>query len=341
MSQISNNRSARAQKIPHTLWLSAAQRLVSAPGQREAAKRLISSATDHGIDLNLMWGTLEHPIDESPDTKPDSTNRVRQVVLTVLGSGRTAMLFLSNLGSTKAFGTNETQINEISQSIEVAIRELGQLSTPSVTLAQTLIEPKHSWAYQACLSAGMISVGRLDYMRKRLTDKDLTPRPNPSWPDGISVRPIRSLDPQDPSSDYQHLIAALEGSYHDTLDCPELCGLRSMTDVVESHKATGDFDPSRWCLIFKDDQPAGCCLLSHFPQSHSVELVYLGISPQARGLGLGTSVLSHAINQLGPIGATEITCAVDNRNHPAIKIYEALGFSCFDARIGFVAPIKA
>lgn len=339
MTQVSKDQSARAQQIPHHLWLSAAQRLVSPPGQRDAAKRLIASATDHGIDLNLMWGTLEHPLKSTTESKPD-TNRVRQVVLSVLGSGRTAMLFLSNLGSTKSFGDHQTQIQEITQSIQVALGELGRIVPDAVSLAQTLIEPKHTWAHQACMDAGMISVGRLDYMRKRLNKDDLTPRAEPVWPDGIVVRPVRTLDPQDPESDYNLLINALKGSYIDTLDCPELCGLRTMDDVVESHRATGAFDPSRWHLIFKDDQPAGCCLLSHFPQSHSVELVYLGIAPQARGFGLGASVLSHAIHRLGPIGVTEITCAVDNRNHPAIRIYEKLGFVCFDARIGFVAPIS-
>ena len=113
-----------------------------------------------------------------------------------------------------------------------------------------------------------------------------------------------------------------------------------MDDVIESHRATGEFDPTRWHLIFKDEKPAGCCLLSHIPQSNSVELVYLGISPQARGLGLGRSVLSYAIDQLGVLVFNEVTCAVDNRNTPALSIYESLGFKCFDARIGFVAPIR-
>ena len=92
-----------------------------------------------------------------------------------------------------------------------------------------------------------------------------------------------------------------------------------MDDVVESHMATGDFSPSRWHLIFKDGQPAGCCLLTHIPQSDSVELVYLGIAPIARGLGLGKQVLAYAIGQLGEngdIGIKEVTCAVDNRNAP-------------------------
>ena len=112
-----------------------------------------------------------------------------------------------------------------------------------------------------------------------------------------------------------------------------------MEDVVDSHQATGEFSPDRWHLVYKDDEPVGCCLLSYMPANRSVELVYIGIGPTARGLGLGKSVLEHAINQLGAINSKEITCAVDDRNTPAINIYKSLGFKPFDARLGFVAAI--
>lgn len=317
--------------IPHSLRLSAAERLVSAHGRREAAKRLIASASKHGIDLDLMWGVVGQD-------GPSSALKVRQVALAVLGAGRTAMIFLSNPETKGVFGPVVTQTDEISASIKGALAGLQALAPDQVALAQTLIEPEHTWAHRACTDAGMICVGQLDYMRKPIT-KSTPAASAPDWPSGIEVRAITTLDPNALDSDYQSLITALEGSYEETLDCPELCGLRSMGDVVESHKATGEFDASRWHLIFKDGQPAGCCLLTHIPQSNSVELVYLGISPQARGLGLGRSVLGYAIDQLGAIGISEVTCAVDNRNAPAIGIYESLGFSRFDARVGFVAPI--
>ena len=324
----------QAIQIPHTLRLSAAERLVASPGRRQAARRLIASAPNHGIDLDLMWGVTDEGLH-----KP---KKVRQVSLAVLGSGRTAMMFLSNPEQHLSLGPIPTQIQEISASIRAALEGLRAYCPAKVALAQTLIEPEHTWAHDACTGAGMICVGTLDYMRKPL------PSPNSvstdkSWPAGIEVRPIRNLDPNAPDADRADLIAALEGSYIDTLDCPELCGLRSMDDVVDSHMATGEFAPARWHLIYKDNQPAGCCLLSHIPQSHSIELVYLGIAPPARGLGLGRSVLEHAITDcwpaLGPQGVKEITCAVDSRNLPAIKIYESMGFERFDARVGFVAPI--
>ncbi|MEX0876734.1 MAG: GNAT family N-acetyltransferase, partial [Phycisphaerales bacterium] len=271
--------------------------------------------------------------------------RVRQVCLAVPGSGRTAMLFLSTPDLAKSLapflGPKPTQVAEISASIAAALDGLRDLAPERVTLAQALMEPRHAWARKACSEAGMIFVGQLDYMRKPITMKDLTPGQEPDWPKGVTVRPITTLDPDAPDTDFNSLIDALNGSYEQTLDCPELCGLRSMPDVVESHKSTGDYNPNRWLLIFKDNRPAGCCLLSHCPLSRGAELVYLGLAPTVRGLGLGRRVLEYAIRRMGPVDIREVTCAVDNRNTPAIGIYESLGFTRFDARVGFVAPISA
>lgn len=330
---------ACAIRIPRELRLSAAERLVSPPHRREAARRLLESAPQHGIDLALLWGVIGQNTNQAH--KPPPPKRVRQACLGVLGSGRTAMLFLSSPERDKGLGDTGTQIHEITTCITAALEGLRDHAPKRVTLAQTLIEPKHAWANQACTQAGMINVGHLEYMRKRVTPDELTERPSEDWPKGVTVRQVESLDPNHPSGDYHSLIAALEGSYQDTLDCPELCGLRTMPDVIASHSATGRFDPAHWRLIFVDGQPSGCCLLSHCPHSRSVELVYLGIAPRARGMGLGRRVLAHGIGHLSELDINEVTCAVDMRNTPAIRIYESLGFAPFDARVGFVAPVPA
>jgi len=341
MPNLTKMNSIQAQQIPSALRLSAAERLVATSGRKEAAKRLVQSAPNHGIDLDLIWGVI------APKSKlqgdPHSQETVRQAVLAVLGSGRTAMMFLSNPEQSESLGSIESQCSEIEASLRCSLDGLKAFHPEKVALAQTLIETDQNWAHKVCLGAGMISVGQLDYMRKPISRTAMLKSNSLTinWPTGIEVRPIKSLDPIDQNSDYSNLVEALEGSYNDTLDCPELCGVRSMQDVVESHMATGEFSPTRWHLIFKDSKPAGCCLLSYLPSSNSVELVYLGISPLARGLGLGRSVLQYAISQLNIKGLADVTCAVDNRNTPAISIYESLGFEKFDARLGFIKGITS
>lgn len=328
---ISGDGPPRAVQLPHELRLWGCERLVTGPNRRQSARNLIASAPSHGIDLNLMWGVLGDPIDPK-------AARVRQVCLAVLGAGRTAMLFHSAPEQTRTLGPRDRQVLEISACLGACLDALGAM-VERVGLAQSLIEPKHKWAGEACEMAGMVFVGELAYMRKPMSGSDHARPREPEWPPGVAVRPIRTLDPHDAHSDRALLIEALELSYADTLDCPELCGLRSMDDVVDSHVATGVFDPSRWLLIFRDDRPVGCCLLSNCPANHSIELVYLGIAPTARGLGLGRRVLEYGIERMGGLGAREVTCAVDTRNTPAIAVYQSLGFARFDSRIGYVSSI--
>lgn len=320
----------QAVRIPETLRIGACERLVSGPDRRKAAQNLMRSANSHGIDLDLMWGVLA-PADDS------KSPRVLQTCLAVLGSGRTAMLFHSSPEQPKVFGARARQCEEIGACLRRALEELS-LIPERAALAQCLIEPRHKWAPEVCTGAGMISVGELAYMRKPIGPGVSIP-PEPDWGEGIVVRPIRSLDRTSAVSDYEHLARALESSYEGTLDCPELCGLRSIHDIIESHMATGSFDVGNWLLIFRDDQPVGCCLLTHCPTSASVELVYLGLGPRGRGMGLGKRVLAYGIERVRHLPVHEVTCAVDTRNAPAISVYASLGFSCFDSRIGFVAPL--
>ena len=122
----------------------------------------------------------------------------------------------------------------------------------------------------------------------------------------------------------------------DTLDCPELCGLRRTDDVIASHLATGVFHPETWWLVFEDGEPEGCVLMSHCPEHDSVELVYLGLSPRLRRRGLGERLLRCAIARCARYSAASVTCAVDRRNAPAVALYERLGFRAFASRIALV-----
>lgn len=321
----------QAQQIPSELWLSAAERLVAAPGEKAAARRLLANAKDHNIDLNHLWGVI--------GTAPDGKQIVRQVCLGVIGAGKTAMLFLSSPRTIPTLGNTDTQVQEIAEAIRAALEGLPSVAHGRVALAQTLLETEKLWGAEACERAGMTFVGRLEYLRRKSTQLDARTPTTPDWPNGISVRTIN--DPMDFSSngDGTKLAKALESSYIDTLDCPELCGLRSTHDVIESHQSAGVFDPNHWYLIEQQGAPVGCCLFTFTPEFNSAELVYIGLAPSARGLGLGRIVLDNAVSNLRVAGVDEITCAVDTRNTPALRIYESMGFRAFDARLGYIAGL--
>ena len=80
---------------------------------------------------------------------------------------------------------------------------------------------------------------------------------------------------------------------------PELEGARSLDDIMETHRATGRFSSERWQLGYIAGKPeaASVLLLAEVPSRDVWEVVYLGLTPAARGCGLGRAVTptrSHA-----------------------------------------------
>jgi ribosomal protein S18 acetylase RimI-like enzyme len=115
-------------------------------------------------------------------------------------------------------------------------------------------------------------------------------------------------------------------TYQDSLDCPELTGLRPIEDILAAHQASGRFDPDLWELARRDGQTAGCALLSRAAQGPIVELVYMGVVPAWRGRGVGDLLLRRALARCREAGARHITAVVDARNTPARRLYDRFAF---------------
>lgn len=315
------------QRIPAPLILSAAERLVSVPARsrRAAARQLIESAPAHGIDLSLIWGTID---DSGPSL------RVTQACLVVPTPGRTAMIYLSGPDDAQHAPDPSTQHEHRVATLSAAFDAIKQLMSDRVVLAQALVAPIEHWASEACLDAGMQPIAELSYQKLVIPPERL---PNPPLPPGVELRSAGDVTQPGPRA---ALARALECSYVDTLDCPELCGLRLVDDVIDSHRATGCHDPALWWVVYLRDQPEGALLLSPFPEQSSVELVYLGIGPELRGNGLGQVLMEHGIDAAWRAGAIEMTCAVDMHNPRALRLYKRLGFRSIDRRVALVRSFR-
>lgn len=355
----------RVVPVPFDLRLSAAARLLGdqAGDPLIAAQRFLESAPQLGVDLDLLWCVLE-------DATPGRMPIVRNVSLAVLGTGRTAMMFVSGparrgLKST-LLGGKPTSIDHAERValIRHASEQVGQIKIRPARLAQSLLDTKEHDAARAFMDAGFMRLGDLAYLRRRLPKTgpgaSLDSPAVPTWPAGVEVTSIPDLFAKGHSASTIDgwLIDALERSYIDTQDCPELCGLRDVSDVLESHRSVGIYDPALWWLVFRDGQPRGCMLLSACPEHQSVELVYLGLAPEARGMGLGSMLLGFGVRRLyqtvvasspsahppepgHPVvsGAGGLTCAVDTRNAAAMRLYQRAGFERFATRIPMVRSL--
>jgi mycothiol synthase len=130
----------------------------------------------------------------------------------------------------------------------------------------------------------------------------------------------------------------LERTYIGTLDCPELNGKRTIEEILAGHRGQGKFHPELWWLAYEGPVPVGVVLLIELPAGLTWELAYLGIVPEFRRQGLGRSLSLHALHAVRAQPATGLLLAVDERNLPALRLYQSLGFAeteCNDVLLYF------
>ena len=300
------------------LLMGAAERLVEASGRKGtiAAREFLNAAKRHGISLDNMWCTIDR------DPQEDGAPRVRHTCLAVPGEGATLMLFTSE--------PTEESLDEVSAVIDTVCR-----SSKAGLLAQTLLRPDELLAHKAFVSASFIDVGTLEYLQRPRPTKQESEAwtfENGDLGDGVTIRTA-------PEGDDSELLEALERTYTETLDCPELCGLRETRDVIASHRSSGSFDPAYWWLIDVDREPLGAMLFNPNPEQDAVELVYMGIAPEIRGRGIAGRALRYAMSKCAARNERLISCAVDTRNAPARALYEKHGFRRTHTRFALVRKV--
>ena len=275
--------------------------------------RLIADAlmeADQGmIDLSGLW----------------VARRRRQVIgalLTQALAGRAAAVWAPEVESAWRRGAT---------AVALVRAALDDLKARKFLLAQALLDESVPRQGASDLTGGgMPHVTDLIYLEAD-TGRPITPRHDVPAIDWATFSPATEAD----------FRAVLQATYVDSLDMPELEGLRSLDDILTSHRAGGRFVADRWRVGHVRGQPdaAAVLLLSETPERDAWEVAYLGLTPAARGRGLGRAVLSHAADLARPHTA-RLELAVDVRNHPAHNLYRNAGLKPFDRRAVHLASFR-
>lgn len=132
-------------------------------------------------------------------------------------------------------------------------------------------------------------------------------------------------------SDHARLSALIESTYVGSLDLPVLDGARAMDDVLAGYEATGTSRRSLWWFARHDGADVGCLLLAQY-EDGTCELVYMGLTPPARGRGWGRVLARQAQWIARTRSAPAVLLVVDVGNGPARAIYRACGFQEWQSR---------
>ncbi len=198
----------------------------------------------------------------------------------------------------------------------------------SLALLELLVEPGHCMIAEALSAAGFRHLTRLVYLRRMVAEPHI-----------MSVREDDIQWVQYAPETESLFLSTLEQTYVQSLDCPELTGIRTTADVLAGHRAVGQFDPSLWWVAKRRQELVGLILLNRIPNDAGLEVVYVGVVCSARGTGVADALLARGIELAARVGAKELALAVDCRNAPARRIYHRWGFVETGQREAWIASV--
>jgi ribosomal protein S18 acetylase RimI-like enzyme len=187
-------------------------------------------------------------------------------------------------------------------------------------VAQILVAPQDQIATAVLTRAGFPLLAELRYLWAEAHPK--------LWEPDVADLTFETV-----GSDRQAALArVIENTYIGTQDCPSLDRARPMSEVLAGYRAQGAYLPDQWLLVRTGGDYVGVLLMAGHPETNNWELMYMGVTPEARGRGYGVAIATHAVRVAAQGGARRVVLAVDAGNGPARAVYRRAGFVQWDRR---------
>jgi ribosomal protein S18 acetylase RimI-like enzyme len=216
---------------------------------------------------------------------------------------------------------------------ELLTKLTAALAARGCSLAQSLLISADGAEAEALLGAGFLHLAELTYLVGETLDVGL--RPADSGTSGERQLVFESFEPNERA----RMADVVERSYVDTLDCPALNGLRTGLEMLDEYEVAGSCGAKLWRFIVHDGRDVGCLILAEHAEQDQVELVYMGLVPEARGRGWGAIVAGESLRIGASLGRARVVLAVDGANRPAVKAYEQVGFLPWEQRSAFIKSL--
>jgi ribosomal protein S18 acetylase RimI-like enzyme len=242
-------------------------------------------------------------------------------VLPIVSPGRTALIL--GPGGAPADPAFRTAAGDL---IDAVCAHSG---AGDVQLAQVLLDPADPAAHHLYEGRSFRRVAQLIYLQG-VPRRKAAPPPLPPRLHWVPYAPVT----------HELFAQTITATYHRSLDCPTLNGLRHIEDVLAGHKASGDFDPRMWTLLCEGDVALGALLLSHTREAETTDLVYLGLVPEGRGRGLADLMVRQAMSVAAAQRGGRLSLAVDSGNVPALKLYHRHGMREVGAKLAMMRDLR-
>lgn len=210
-------------------------------------------------------------------------------------------------------------------------------ASQGVTWSQALLSIEDSQAWGSAFhEVGYQQPAKLEYLHVDLGHS------RPDRPQALGAPQTQSELPSgwawQPATDMTEaaMLNLVEATFIDTLDCPFLGQHRTMTQIVDGFKKTGDSWMDHWNILTRAGEYVGCLLGSLHRDAALMEWTYVGLVPEIRGQGRGHWLCQRGLQDARQAGCRTVAVAVDNNNLPAQQLYGRHGFQTWDYRNVFV-----
>ncbi|HEX8340938.1 MAG TPA: hypothetical protein VF624_08530, partial [Tepidisphaeraceae bacterium] len=229
------------------------------PPEADHLRHFTQFAAERGIDLGEIWVV--------PRGK-----RLIAACLPVLAAGRSGLILSS-------MPVNDPALARVAAGCcEAAAGSLA----PRTSMLQMLLEPAERHFAEALSLSGFSRLATLIYLQKSVRAPE-------------SACPLRDykLARYGPAT-HERFARVIDATYAGSLDCPALHGRRDIEDVIAGHMSSGAFDPNLWFVLGDGKTDLGVLLLAPLPGQETMEIVYIGLVPAARGRRLGDLLVEFA-----------------------------------------------
>lgn len=135
---------------------------------------------------------------------------------------------------------------------------------------------------------------------------------------------------------WREMVVLVEKTYENTLDFPLLTGLVPAEQILRGYQESHVFEPSLWFFIEYQSQVIGVLLLTQIEHTEHLELTYVGLSQEFRGLGLSREIVQFTQSVAKERHCSHVLVSVDAANIPALSTYLHCDFHIHDQKEIFV-----
>ena len=128
------------------------------------------------------------------------------------------------------------------------------------------------------------------------------------------------------------MVALVEKTYENTLDFPRLVGMVPAEQILQGYQESHDFDANLWFFIEFQSKIIGALLLTQIENTEHLELTYVGLLQEFRGLGLFREIVQFAQFTAFGRNCSHLLVSVDASNIPALSTYLHNNFHIHDQK---------